>query len=344
MIEDWLAASIAKLVKPDSYFFRLVKEGKVSLTPTHVIDLVYKDLRVCSYPSSERNEANIGDVTARVVPGTEVWEQGVWHFRVPSNRRDMGWSTRDSSTDRVSLNVYGEPELIEKLDGFCSRHKAYYKTPGQIAAWEGRHDPITVYFHEAVSPAIASELKEIVTPHVRGDNLYGDKIAEGICRETTPSVEQVHALIARAEQLDPALGAHVRKAAGEDPLKPKLSAGQKRAIEIVLDDYEQYAARTPAPVISKPLPDSLKFLARCDADISTYNTTKGKMLCMTIRGTPEQLANMMKRLQESGLDLGTVSKTDHQIVMRAPEAQQIIAGACHAQGVDPFALTKNPAV
>jgi hypothetical protein len=239
-------------------FLSLVEAGRAVITPKQVIDAVYNSLRVTSYDHAKRYDVDIDSKTSRGVGGMEVRPEGGWHYRLPTNRREQGWSTSGETRGRVSVNVYAEPELLGKLDQFCREHKAYYKTPDQLAGWQERHDPITIYFHQDITPDIENKLKQIVTPHVRGDNLHGRSIAPGISAESSPSIQEIEGLIKRADELDPQLGKAVRGFAyTQDPLKPsapiepKLSAGQKRAIEITLDNYEQHtkthAARSSIP-------------------------------------------------------------------------------------------------
>lgn len=351
MLSDWLIACKPRLAKAGfNKFLKLVEEGKVPMTPKHVIDAIYHDLRSCSYPFSARNAANIDVMTSQAARGMEVRAENGWHYRLPTNRRAMGWSSGGETVGRVSLNVYAEPELVEKLDEFCVLHKAYYKTPNQIAVWEERHDPITIYFHEPISADIQAKLRRIVTPHVRGNNLHGHKIADGICMEASPSIQDINTLIARAEQLNPELGVHVRKLAHQiDPLKPmvdiepKLSSGQKRAVEIALDDYEQYAAKTATSAVPQLAPANI--FAEFDCTVSSYNGTSGKMLSMVIQGTPEQLADAAKNLERLGLKSGEAfsNRTGKQIVVMGAAAQQAIADVCHARGINPSSLHGKPA-
>lgn len=252
LLENWLNSSGRDaLVKAgrSKWLHRYVDNGTAKIETRHVFDALYDSLRGAKYPPSPRNDLAIEAFTGSSTPEISVLKQNQWHYRVPKNRTANGWSLSDKSVDRISLNVYAKGDLIQKLDDFMTRNKAYYKTPDQFSVWSDRHDPITIYFHEPLTAKLENELKQIVAPHVRGNDLIGRRIADGMYAQKSPQAHEIKALIARADALDPELGKAVTaKAHSMDfkTMKPRvdavLSAGEMHVIEAALDDFEKFKA------------------------------------------------------------------------------------------------------
>lgn len=261
MLDEWLGTYGRDALEKRGFkkFLESVDQGKQSISPTHVIDAVYDDIRRHSYALSPRYDNAIDGLTSAHTPHVEVKPEGGWHYRMPTNRRQMGWSTSGETVKRASLNVFAEPDLIQKLDAFCTQHKAYYKTPEHLTGWMERHDPITIYFHEEVTDEMKKKLAGIVQPHVRGHALVGETLMPGIAFENSPSVKDIERVIERAKTLHPDLGEAVRKQAyapnlqNPNPTSPKLSAGKLRAIEVTLDSFESHASGMGAAAVVEKL-------------------------------------------------------------------------------------------
>ncbi len=265
----------------DTDFVADAAKGDVAITPGEVFHAVYQNVRVGNYSLSEKDDHNIAEVTAADADGIKVDHKNGWYYRELAND-----TTPEESKDRVSLNVHADPKLIEKLDRFCIQYKADYKTSDNLTSWLRRHDPVTIYFRQDITPSMEKDLARIVGPHVRGGHLLGKRIAKGIYREETPSLKEVNALIKRAEKLDPVLGLYVHRYStnhhsmwhNDRPVRkfPSLSPGMKRTVEIILDSYEQFLAEQKAHKSGF----RNRHLAGYDWEISSYNGTQGKMLHM----------------------------------------------------------------
>ncbi len=176
----------------------------------------------------------------------------VWRFP-----RDVN---TDHTSSRISLRVYAEEELIEKLDAFCGKHGVKYKTSESTYGWVNRPDPVTLYFSQEPSAETKQELIDLVSAHVRPtkemalsarsrerlkpyeikSHFLGTELAPGINLEKEPSHEDCVRAIENAKRLHPALGIAVDILVNKDyPDRWRLSLGQYEAVKLVVADYEK---------------------------------------------------------------------------------------------------------
>lgn len=214
-----------------------IESGKLPLDAVwkQLIEHTYKQIRRFDYPIDSRHNHLIDQITGGETQLIEVLNKDGWHYRIPKNRREFGWSMNNPSTDRLSLNVVADEKLIAALDDFFSQGKAkgYYKTPDQSSNWLERHDPITIYLHEPTRPDIEQALAELVQPFIRGtdDVLVGRKIAPGFAAETSPTQAQLEGVIQSAKQIDPDFGSAVQQYFTDQATqKLKASSGNITAV------------------------------------------------------------------------------------------------------------------
>jgi hypothetical protein len=304
-------------------FLNDVDAGQKTITPTAVFEALHRGLRLADYPPLPTDDPAIERKTATSTAEIESRPQNGWHYRLPRARHRLGWRTGGTPNARVSLNVRPEAALVEALDAFCAAHKAYYKTPDQLAGWQDRHDPITIYFHEPLTPAFEKELTAIATPYVRADKLEGRRIAQGIAAQQSPSPADIDALSAKATALAPELGQAVEAMAlkidtTSGQRRRSLSAGEKQAIEDALANYEA----TPEPAASASVPSDLAFA------FSTYAGSTGAQQGCTITGDSMALTAFAHTLEVTyGLKAGEdfTNKTGDRLVIMGTAAQSALA-------------------
>lgn len=194
----------------------------------------YNKLRTADYPIDSKFNNKISDFTEKSTAKIEVRDENNWHYRMPKNRHQQGWSTGDKSVDRISVNAVTDEKLIASLDDlFASgKVKGYYKTPNDSAAWLERHDPITIYLHEAASPQILAEVEKVTKPYIRSteDVLAGNKFAPGLALEKSPQLQEIKDLIDKAAKIDPDLAKALETNLSKNG-KPSASAGQMNSAE-----------------------------------------------------------------------------------------------------------------
>jgi hypothetical protein len=162
----------------------------------------YRGLRSSEY-ESDPNEENIWAQAqnSQIVPSRE---QNGWMYR-----GNFGENGEDTVT-RGSFNVHITPELITALDEYIASGavKANYKfgAPNTPASPVERHDAISIYFLEKPNKKILDDLAQTVKPYVRGDNLLGEKVADGFYLSEIGSVQDKHIahLIEVLDTIDPA--------------------------------------------------------------------------------------------------------------------------------------------
>jgi chemotaxis protein histidine kinase CheA len=146
----------------------------------------------------------------------EVEDQGGWFYRLPKNRRQMGWSTKQKTVERVTGAVIGNVDLLKEMDNFVAKNKACYKTPESHHDWLSRQDPITVYFYPGFDPKALQEVAAILTKYSRTkyyDNvkLEGNDLAPGVANQPSTDMETINRLIDQASSIDPDFGKALRR-------------------------------------------------------------------------------------------------------------------------------------
>lgn len=182
----------------------------------------YNKYRVADYPVDLQEET--------------IWEEALKDNRIPINNKKPEWMYRgifsegiNETSTRGSFNVNVTPELIASLDEYIlsGKIKANYKfgQPGTGAAPTERHDSISIYFLEEPSEEALRELSEMIKPYVRGDNLLGEKIADGFFMSEIGSIESkyVEDFVIALQTKDSALSDAVK-----NYTSPKLGSGDSR--------------------------------------------------------------------------------------------------------------------
>lgn len=171
-------------------------------------NIYYNQIRRAKIPYELRSNCNpnLSIITSNGTKDITVLQKFGWYFRVPTDRKST------PVIDRISLNVYPEADLIQKLDKFISKSDGQieYKVPARMEEWNERHDPITVFFRKPINKSDEKELVEIVTPHVRHTTkevMLGRKISDGIYKILEPTEKDVVEIIKTAQdlELDPKL-------------------------------------------------------------------------------------------------------------------------------------------
>lgn len=177
-----------------------------------------------------------------------------WIYRMPKrlNGKIPG------CTERISLNVKADKDLLKELDRlietgvYVNKYgkkvrinipDCYYKTPKTLQAWTQRHDPITMYFGEKVSPELLDAISEITEKYARNSvngsalmNAVGGKA--WIAKECNITQQQAETLYKEALKLNENIANSVAKTLG----KPKwiCSTGEYAAAKKLIDEYKLY--------------------------------------------------------------------------------------------------------
>lgn len=177
-------------------------------------DKYYETIRYCRsnpYQMRETCSDNISNVVSKSQNGIFVINEKGWCYRVPEKLSN----TNISNSERLSLSVYPEVELINKLDNFILKTgiNAEYKVPNSNSEWLSRHENMIIYFDDTLTPEYRKELVNLIAPHTRKTDdsvMIGTKLDEGIYLVKEPTSSDVLALLKRAEALDFDDGALIR--------------------------------------------------------------------------------------------------------------------------------------
>lgn len=177
-------------------------------------DKYYETIRYCRsnpYKMRESCSDNISNFVSKPKDGIFVIQENGWCYRGP---KKLG-NVNISNSERLSLSVYPEVELINKLDNFILRTgvNAEYKVPNSNTEWLNRHENMIIYFDETLTPEYRKELVNLIAPHTRKTDdrvMIGTKLDDGIYLVKEPTSSDVLALLKRAEALDFDDGALIR--------------------------------------------------------------------------------------------------------------------------------------
>ncbi|MBI4358239.1 MAG: hypothetical protein HY584_02975, partial [Candidatus Omnitrophica bacterium] len=231
----------------DAEIIPLLETGKLKRDDFwHLFKAMYEKLRHGKYAPASHEDKNIAEKTGKSTETTEVLEVDVnnpWHTRVTKGLK------LEEPGDRISLSVFAHPELIEALDEFFAKNglRGYYKTSVDYESWSRRHDPITIYFYDGLTPEIEAAIVRIASAHIRSSEegaLHGRKIADGIYAQRTPKLAGIEALINEAYGIGgEELKRGVIKYFGYFNYKGKItfhaSAGEVVVVEQFLANYDQ---------------------------------------------------------------------------------------------------------
>ena len=208
-------------------------------------------------------EADIGAAAYDNPPnGSVVYPGNGWSWRQFKN------GCRRLAKDRVSLNVVADKRMIQELDRlmlkgeFVDKNgrlvklddsvftKGMYKTPQTAEGWLTRHDPITMYFDEKVSPEMLDAISQITEKYARtssnGKALMNS--LEGkpwIANEAYTPEAQIKKLYERAKKLNPDL-ADMIYSESMDHGQWNVSTGMYAAMEKLVDEYEMFLKMSAA--------------------------------------------------------------------------------------------------
>ncbi len=205
----------------------------------YALTSLYQSIRMGEY---DRNDPLYHfDVEALTTESNDlikrVQQEGGWHFRIPTTS-----TTANKSEGRISLNVVGNKQLIERLDALAHKYGVYYKTPDQSENWNERNDPVTIYINNPdLTPDQIEDLKrEVVSqtePFIRGNDgfgIYGDNLSVGVEFGPESSPEEIQRLKQEAAKISPdlekALDSYLRKNG-----KEKSSVGQNIAAQKLIN-------------------------------------------------------------------------------------------------------------
>ena len=158
-------------ISGNSKKLKIDENGRINLLSQEVDDAeaqIYKSLREANYkPSGDSTIAEFTDISTPTIKVSHNAQAGDWDYRTP-----VGFIKEGRATERISLNVRPDRELIRKLDDYFSSHlsdvKGYYKTPGYFEGWSSRHDPITIYLHSsAKNSTVLEDIAKIAAPYAR---------------------------------------------------------------------------------------------------------------------------------------------------------------------------------
>ena len=239
------ASSLGNTKRGNIYsdFAQRVKDGQFTEENIYskLFDEIYNGLRKADYAPTSRFNPNIADLTGKETSLIQVKDEGGWHYRLPKNRTNIGWSTSDKCIDRISVNAETDEKLITSLDDLFTsgKIKGYYKTPDQSASWLDRHDPITIYLHEGATPSVLKEIERITAPHIRSREnvLVGKTFAPGLALEKSPQISEISSLLDEARLLNPQLE-KVLKQNFTSNGELKASAGQMTSVQALLKYLE----------------------------------------------------------------------------------------------------------
>ena len=224
----------------------------------------YKNLRRAQYSPESSYRGNVEDFEDYIGAaaydnppnGSVVYPGNGWSWRQFKN------GCRRLAKDRVSLNVVADKRMIQELDRlmlkgeFVDKNgrlvklddsvftKGMYKTPQTAEGWLTRHDPITMYFDEKVSPEMLDAISQITEKYARtssnGKALMNS--LEGkpwIANEAYTPEAQIKKLYERAKKLNPDL-ADMIYSESMDHGQWNVSTGMYAAMEKLVDEYEMF--------------------------------------------------------------------------------------------------------
>lgn len=174
-------------------------------------------------------------------PDIQVLTNSHWIERLPnqSMRNSNNWHYGDGSNfdRRISLNIDGDEQLIQKLDQFIIKHKMAYKMPTTAGEWAYRTDPITIYIHkgENLTAETMQELMDIIQPYIRKNSaqLTGIEITPGMSIDINPTKADTDNLIKLAKSIYPDLGNAIEEIRNSHDSK-MLSAAEYSSANYIL--------------------------------------------------------------------------------------------------------------
>jgi hypothetical protein len=235
----------------------------------------YKAMRYGKYPKKfPSNENEFYNNVKSNDRGMYLEATDEWYYRKPNWMTDSIVAFKVIPKERISMNVNPDPELIRVLDRYIAKGevvkdgkiirtvtppKAYYKSTDIIEAYEGRQDPITMYFREHATKDQIADIVEITAPFQAPSVAKfptGTVVsAHWLSHAKEHSPEDLYQLYKRALKANSKLGEAINnrviisnRVNGIDygkglPLierfRFRISEGQYQAIESVVNDFEK---------------------------------------------------------------------------------------------------------
>ncbi len=172
---------------------------------------------------------------------------------------------RKKVKERLSLNVYMAPGLINNLDEIVNddkgEHISEYKTPSGIKDWAGRYDPITIYFYD-LTPELLQKIVIAVKPYLRPErkehivetkNPYGIVLPKSVYYNKEYSREEVADIFNQIKKYFPAFEREARDVF-DFKRENKLSLGQV----YVLKQFQKQFAKDIGKIDKKSIENYIK--------------------------------------------------------------------------------------
>lgn len=215
----------------------LWRDSDDQLTFYNHLTAQYNKLRLHPYKIDAKHNVKIENITGADNSLIKVKNQDNWHYRMPNNNVPV------KTVERMSLNANANENLIKELDDyFYNKGVGYYKTPSDSTSWLDRHDSITMYFNQQITPEIENDLAKICQKYVRNtdDVLVGQKIIPGLTKVKEPSAADITDVMDKADKLNADLGKAVKsyfRNNNNGQISYKASAGQMKVIQDLIQDY-----------------------------------------------------------------------------------------------------------
>jgi hypothetical protein len=236
------------------------------------LEQFYQEARVGEYDrTNPLFDLDVEELTKEPNPLIKrVQDENGWHYRIPTTS-----TTANKSENRLSLNVWGNKELVNRLDALANKYGIYYKTPSQSDSWNERNDPVTIYINnpnltpeqtEALKQEVVNMTKEFVRSN-EGFGIYGDNISPGVEFGPESTVAEIHRLKNEAAAISPELREAFNQYLWRDG-KEKSSVGMNLAAQTLLNLFKKDQKRV--------LPNEETFLEATgpETGLATPNTVE----------------------------------------------------------------------
>lgn len=199
-------------------------------------------------------------------------KQGEFVFRYKK-----GMLNADEVVDRISLNVTADRQLLNELDELLTTGKYvnskgqviefphfHYKTSSNLKYWQGRQDPITMYFSDELTPEMTEALAEMsqkyARPSIEGKPLQGAlNRCPWIGHEAYIKPEQAEALWREACELNENLGSAIAEKLHQDKAW-NCSTGNYNACKKIVEEYKVLKPNSVEEVFDLSKPGSKRIL------------------------------------------------------------------------------------
>jgi hypothetical protein len=169
-----------------------------------------------------------------------VQDENGWHYRIPKTG-----TSANKSESRISLNAWGNKELVNRLDKIAYKYGIYYKTPSQSDSWNERNDPVTIYINNPnlsdeqinlLKQEVINETKDFIRSN-DGFGIYGDNISTGVEFGLESSITEIQRLKQEAKKISPDLFDAFNEYLMRDG-KEKSSVGMNIAAQKLLNIFK----------------------------------------------------------------------------------------------------------